>query len=94
MAAPVVSERAQETAADRRLYLEIGLTPIACSACGAEVTVKKNSAKHTSVQWTRAAVAACPELSGQDGSLRLGCPRLKASIEQAVRDGRIVVPDG
>ena len=95
MAAPVLSERGHETAADKRLYLEIGLTPVACSACGVEVAVKKNSRKHTSVQWTRAAVAACPELSEQserDGTLRLGCPRLKDSIEQAVLDGVIVVP--
>ncbi len=55
------SERERETAADKRLYLEIGYTPVACAACGVEVAVKKNSRKHTSVQWTRAAVAACPE---------------------------------
>jgi hypothetical protein len=92
MAAPV-SERERETAADKRLYLEIGYAPVACSACGVEVAVKKNSRKHTSVQWTRAAVAGCPELAA-DAGLRLGCPRLKEAIERAVRDGTIVVPDG
>lgn len=91
MTVPAVSDRARETAADRRLYLEIGFTPVACSACGVEVGVKKNSRKHTSVQWSRAAVAGCPELA--DG-LRLGCSRLRQSIERAVRDGLIVVPDG
>jgi hypothetical protein len=80
-----------ETAADQRLYLEIGLTSVACASCGVEVAVKKNSRKHTSVQWTKAAAASCPELA-TDG-LRLGCPRLKDSIEQAVRDGTLVVPD-
>jgi hypothetical protein len=93
MAAPAVSEHARETAADKRLYLEIGLTPITCSACNAEVAVKKNSFRHTSVQWTCAAVAACTELGGQSG-LRLGCPRLKEAIERAVADGTLVVPDG
>lgn len=91
MAAPVMSERERETAADKRLYLEIGLTPVTCSACGVEVAVKKNSRRHTSVQWTRSAAEACPELAGRDG-LRLGCPRLADSIEQAVRNGTLVVP--
>jgi hypothetical protein len=90
VAAPATA--GHETAAERRLYLEIGLTPVRCAACGAEVAVKKNSRKHTSVQWTRSAVAACPELAAGDG-LRLGCPRLKESIAQAVREGVLVVPD-
>jgi hypothetical protein len=93
MAAAVRSERERETAADKRLYLEIGFTPVACSACGVKVAVKKNSRKHTSVQWTRAAVDQCPELAADPG-LRLGCPRLKESIDAAVRAGTIVVPDG
>ena len=86
------SDVRDETAADQRLYLEIGLTPVACAACGVEVAVKKNSRRHTSVQWTSAAVAGCPELAADSG-LRLGCPRLKDSIDQAVRDGTLVVPD-
>jgi hypothetical protein len=88
-----IEQRRRETAADKRLYVEIGLTPVTCATCGVEALVKKNSRKHTSVQWTRAAVAACPELAA-DAGLRLGCPRLKEAIERAVRDGTIVVPDG
>jgi hypothetical protein len=93
-----LSERQRETAEDRRLYLEIGLTPVACGRCGAEALVKKNSRKHTSVQWTPEGVAACPEIAAaraQDPcALVLGCPQLAASIEAAVAAGAVVVPDG
>ena len=93
-----LSERQRETAADKRLYVEIGFTPVTCQACGVEVGVKKNSQKHTSVQWTAAARAGCEEFAGDKAAddtyaLRLGCGRLKASIEAAVRDGEVVVPD-
>jgi hypothetical protein len=89
--------RRRETADDRRLYVEIGLTPIVCAACGVEALVKKNSQKHTSVQWTAAGVAACPEISvaraADPTALVLGCPKMTASIEDAVRSGVVVVPD-
>lgn len=97
MAGPDLEERGRETAADRRLYLEIGLTPVACAACGVEALVKKNSRKHTSVQWTAAGVAACPEISAARAAdptaLVLGCARMAASIDEAVRCGAVVVPD-
>jgi hypothetical protein len=89
-----VTDRAQETAADKRLYVEIGLVPVACETCGVEVNVKKNSRKHTSVQWTATAMAGCRNFDAV-GTLgvSLGCPRLRESIEAAVDDGRVVVPD-
>jgi hypothetical protein len=91
------TERERETAADKRLYVEIGLTPVTCATCGVEAMVKKNSRKHTSVQWTAAAVAGCPEISAvraaDPNALVLGCPRMAASIEDAVRAGAVVVPD-
>ena len=87
----------EETLADMRLYVEVGLAPVTCTACGVEVGVKKNSRKHTSVQWTAAAVAQCQEFASyageRSGGLPLGCSRLKASIEAAVEDGSLVVPD-
>lgn len=89
------TERQRETEADKRLYVEIGLVPVTCQACGVEVAVKKNSRKHTSVQWTAAAMAGCLEFAEADPAktaLMLGCGRLKASIEAAVRDGVIPVP--
>ena len=93
-----LEERRRETAADRRLYLEIGLTPVACATCGVEALVKKNSHKHTSVQWSAAGVAACPEIAAARAAdpkaLVLGCPNMAASIEDAVRAGAVVVPDG
>lgn len=94
MAAPL-TDRERETAADKRLYTELGLNPITCQTCGVEVAVKKNSQRHTSVQWTAQAVAGCHELGAIDpasSTLRLGCSKLKASIEAAVRDGIVVVP--
>jgi len=89
------SQQALETEADKRLYVEIGLVPVTCQSCGVEVSVKKNSQKHTSVQWTAEAVAGCAEFASLDPAttaLRLGCGRLKASIDAAVRDGVVVVP--
>ena len=89
-----LTERQRETEADRRLYTEIGLVPLVCQACGVEVAVKKNSRRHTSVQWTAQAVQGCPELGAftPPAGFRLGCGRLRQSIEAAVRDGVLVVP--
>lgn len=87
----------ESTAADVRLYLEVGLAPVTCRACGVEALVKKNSRRHTSVQWTGEAVAACPEIAALRAAdpdvLVLGCPRLKDSIDAAVEAGALVVPD-
>jgi hypothetical protein len=92
-----LSDRQRETAEDRRLYVEIGFAPVSCAACGVEAFVKKNSQKHTSVQWTAAGVAGCPEIAAartaDPHGLVLGCPKLAESIAQAVRDGALVVPD-
>jgi hypothetical protein len=97
MAAGALSDRQRETAEDRRLYVEIGFTPVVCASCGVEALVKKNSQKHTSVQWTADGVMTCPEIaaarSADPKALILGCPKLTASIEEAVRSGTVVVPD-
>ena len=52
-----LTDRQRETAEDRRFYVEIGFVPVRCASCGVEALVKKNSHKHTSVQWTAAGVA-------------------------------------
>jgi hypothetical protein len=92
-----LEQRRRETAADKRLYVEIGFAPVTCASCGVEALVKKNSRKHTSVQWPTDGVASCPEIgearAADPNALVLGCSRLRASIEDAVRDGRIVIPD-
>jgi hypothetical protein len=93
-----LTDRQRETAEDRRLYIEIGFAPVTCAACGVEALVKKNSQKHTSVQWTASGVAGCPEISAaraaDPNGLVLGCPKLADTIAAAVRDGTVVVPDG
>ena len=92
-----LTDRQRETAEDRRFYVEIGFVPITCAACGVEAFVKKNSRRHTSVQWTAAGVAGCSEISAARAAdphgLVLGCPKLAETIEQAVHDGTVVVPD-
>jgi hypothetical protein len=82
----------EETLEDQRLYTRARLAEVACLDCLATVGVKKNSDHHTSIQWSAEAVAACPELqrgrpAGRDG--HRGCPRMVASIDAAVRDGRV-----
>lgn len=87
--------RSPETLEDRRLYTEARLTEVACLDCLATVGVKKNSEHHTSVQWTVTAQTACPELvrrraaAERDRTFHAGCPRMQASIDAAVADGRI-----
>ena len=86
-----------ETLADRELYTRGRLVEVACQDCQARVMVRKNSEHHTSVQWTQEAVADCAtftKLSRQEGGrpVHTVCPRLVASIEEAVREG--VVPVG
>ncbi len=86
----------QETLADRALYTQDRLVELPCQECRARVMVRKNSEHHTSIQWTQEAVAECMtfgELSRQEGGRQIhsGCPRLAASIEEAVRDGAVTV---
>jgi hypothetical protein len=87
-----------ETLEDMRTYVEGGLVPVTCTACRTDVLVKKNSPRHTSVQWISDAAASCPEIgaqlaAGTRASQVLGCTALKRSIEDAVRAGVVAVPD-
>ncbi len=72
--------------------------PVTCRDCGNEVLVCKLSHRHTSVQWRGGSDQACAwfqiaaaaaERSGGGHS----CRSLQASIDQAVADGRLPVPD-
>jgi hypothetical protein len=86
------------TRADHFDYLEAGLTPLACGHCGAVVRVKKNSPKHTSIQWTRAAQASCPYLTARlerhgEAGVAQGCDRLRDEIATAAREGRLPTGD-
>lgn len=91
----IVPSRA-ETLEDRALYTRGGLVELPCLDCQARVLVRKNSEHHTAIQWTQEAVADCAtftKLSREDGGrpIHSGCPRLAASIEQAVRDGAVPI---
>ena len=84
----------EETLADQRLYLDGRLVEVACQECAARVRVKKNSEHHTSIQWTTEAVARCAEFARSGAGGRVvheSCPRLKESIEAAVKTGRLVM---
>jgi hypothetical protein len=90
--------QAPETSADKRRYVEDGFRPVSCSRCATQVLVKKNSRRHTSVQWTSDAADSCPEIAAQvaagtPGGQILGCGTLKQSIEDATEAGALTVPD-
>lgn len=89
----------ERTRAEIHEFLTRGLTPLDCQACGTRVLVRKTSIAHTSVQWTSDPATSCPEFAARitagELSARIDtCPKLRSSIEQAVADGRIGVPDG
>jgi hypothetical protein len=83
----------EETLADQRLYLEGRLVDVTCQQCDAQVRVRKNSEYHTSIQWSAEAVARCEEFARPEAEgarpVHESCSRLKASIEQAVKTGRL-----
>ncbi|MFD6893636.1 hypothetical protein ACFWB0_03680 [Rhodococcus sp. NPDC060086] len=89
---------AAQTAIDKINYLDSGLHEVTCRECGTCVLVRKNSYRHTSVQWRDDPSAVCPVLradaAGMGTSItpREGCPNLRDSIEQAVIDGSVPVP--
>lgn len=85
-----------ETLEDQRRYTEARLVEVACLDCLAVVRVKKNSEHQTSIQWDSAALDHCTEFSRASSQpegrpIRVGCSRLRSSIEQAVKDGAVEV---
>lgn len=77
---------------DRRFWY----CPVQCTVCGAVVQAAKFSAQHTSVQWDVAAVHQCAEFArraaaGEQTPLIERCDAMRASIEVAVREGRLPV---
>ena len=72
------------------------LREVACGRCGAAVLVTKFSPQHTSVLWSRAAMAACAEFTaraaaGERTALIRTCASLRDSIDRAVLEGRLEV---
>jgi hypothetical protein len=93
---PYIVPSLAETLEDRALYTRSHLQEVPCMDCKARVLVRKNSEHHTSIQWTDEAVANCTtfsKLARQEGGrpIHSGCPRLAASIEEAVREGAVSV---
>ena len=85
-----------DTLEDQRLYTSARLVEVSCLDCLACVGVKKNSDHHTSIQWTDRAVADCQEFAKMSAGpagrvVHTGCSRLAASIDAAVRDGRVPI---
>jgi hypothetical protein len=85
-----------DTLEDQRLYTRARMAEVACLDCLARVGVKKNSEHHTSIQWTQDALGACQvfaRMSNEPGGRRVhaSCPRLAASIDAAVREGRLSI---
>lgn len=71
------------------------MQPFACRMCGNRVLVKKNSRAHTSIEWTEATrcseFALSPDLTSR--AMQPTCSAMRASIEDAVQAGAIVVGD-
>lgn len=84
-----------DTLEDQRLYTRARLVEVECLDCLARVGVK-NSEHHTSIQWSEEALGHCQEFRrlgyGPEGrDVHASCPRLRASIEGAVRTGAIPI---
>ena len=76
----------------------MAMQPHACSTCGTEVEVEKFSYHHTSIQWGPDAEDTCAEFkasvaAGERVVDATSCQALRRSIEDAVLNGAIVVPD-
>ncbi|WP_410654621.1 hypothetical protein [Amycolatopsis sp. lyj-112] len=79
-------------------FLTAGLRPLSCRACGTCVLVKKSSVQHTSIQWTTDAARSCPVFAeqkegGAQTALLDTCANLSDSIDAALKDGLLEVPE-
>jgi hypothetical protein len=75
---------------------EADFRPVECERCGATALVAKFSPQHTTVQWSLESVRRCVEFraraaAGEPTSLIDTCASLRASIDRAVRDGRLPI---
>ncbi|GAA3652159.1 hypothetical protein GCM10022237_10010 [Nocardioides ginsengisoli] len=86
----------EETLDDRRHYTEDRMVEVSCLDCLAKVRVKKNSEHHTSVQWSGQSWTDCQEFVRRDQQpggrdMHKPCPRMMASIDDAVRAGAVPI---
>lgn len=87
------------TELDRETYTQDGFQPVECRSCGTGVAVRKNSEKHTSIQWREGSDRSCPVLTEwrEGGERPAGedtCPRMLASIRYAHAEGLITLTEG
>lgn len=83
-----------QTVLDKENYLDSRLAPVECRSCGTCVLVRKNSFKQTSVQWTSQPTETCPVFRDSGTSATQdSCPRMQDSIEHAVLEGILTVPE-
>ncbi|MGW5520092.1 hypothetical protein [Nocardia africana] len=83
-----------QTVVDKQRYLEDGLTPVACRACGVEVLVRKSSSHQRSVQWTVSPAEHCPVFAKLAGPGRPDpCPDLEKSIQYAIDEGILAIEE-
>ncbi|WP_333618089.1 hypothetical protein [Dietzia sp.] len=82
------------TAKDRETYTANGYQPVECRYCHAEVEVRKNSEKHTSVQWPRKATDTCPLRDQWHLERESTCPKMRQSIKHAYAEGIITLASG
>lgn len=76
----------------------MAMQPHACRTCGTNVEVEKFSYHHTSIQWQPDAEETCAEFlalaaAGNRQVDASSCKAMRESIDAAVLDGTIVVPD-
>ena len=86
----------EATRADQELYTRARMVEVPCGTCGTVVGVKKNSDQHTSIQWSVDGVRQCQEFAASASrpggrAVYEPCPRLAASIADAVRAGRLEI---
>lgn len=83
-----------QTVRDKENYLDSRLSPVECRTCGTCVLVRKNSFKQTSVQWTSKPSDSCPVFrEGGSSATSDSCQRMQDSIDHAVMEGILAVPD-
>ena len=83
-----------DTEKDRDTYTRAGYQPVECRYCHAQVSVRKNSEKHTSVQWPAEAVSTCPMRERWSEEKDATCPRMRQSIKHAYAEGIIALSSG
>ena len=84
------------TELDRSPCTEAGFQPVDCRNCGTRALVRKNSEKHTSIQWAQGSDRDCPVLTEwrSGGEVPEGedtCPNMLASIRYAYSEGLITL---